>query len=130
VPHEDQAVDARRGYLTENWPNMAKYDFGVVAGSIGYGVNDGMKGAKDRDLLLGVTVPFGQHKVIPSFIRKDDRCASTGFDVNQVSVAYNYSLSKRTMAYAAYTLMSNTNFATTRLGTGPRELDLGLRHSF
>jgi predicted porin len=50
-----------------------------------------------------------------------------------VSVAYNYSLSKRTVAYAAYaayTLMSNTNFATTRFGTGPRVLDLGLRHSF
>jgi predicted porin len=109
---------------------MAKYDFGVVTGSIGYGVNDGMKGAKDRDLLLGVTVPLGQHKVIASYIRKDDRCASTDFDVNQVSVAYNYSLSKRTMAYAAYTLMSNTNFATTKFGTGPREFDLGLRHSF
>jgi hypothetical protein len=37
---------------------------------------------------------------------------------------------KRTMMYAAYTLMSKTNFTTTKFGTGPREMDLGLRHSF
>jgi predicted porin len=109
---------------------MAKYDFGVATGSIGYGVNDGMKGAEDRDLLLGVTVPLGKHKVMASYIRKDDRSVKTDFDANEVSVAYNYSLSKRTVVYTAYARMSNSKFATTKFGAGPRELDLGLRHSF
>jgi predicted porin len=109
---------------------MAKYDFGIATGSIGYGVNEGMKGAEDRDLLLGVIVPLGKHKVMASYIRKDDRSTKTDFDANEVSVAYNYSLSKRTILYTAFARMSNSKFATTKFGTGPREFDLGLRHSF
>jgi predicted porin len=109
---------------------MAKYDFGFAIGSVGYGVNKGMKGARDRDVLLGVTVPMGRHQLMANYIRKDDRAVKTDFDANQVAVAYAYSLSKRTALYAAYARLSNINFTTTKFGTGPRELDFGVRHSF
>jgi predicted porin len=109
---------------------MAKYDFGFAVGSIGYGVSKGMKTTDERDLLLGVTVPFGKHKVMANYIRKDDRAAADMFDAEQVALAYMYSLSKRTALYAAYSRLSNTRFTTTKFGTGPREIDIGIRHSF
>ncbi|TFW35644.1 porin [Massilia horti] len=109
---------------------MAKYDFGVAIGSIGYGVSHGMKTTDERDLLLGVTVPLGPHKFMANYIRKNDRATSTDFDANQVAMAYAYSLSKRTALYAAYARLDNIRFTTTKFGTGPREFDMGIRHSF
>jgi predicted porin len=109
---------------------MAKYDFGLAIGSVGYGVNKGMKDVNDRDVLVGITVPMGKHKVMATWIRKDDRAAKTDFDAHQVAVAYNYNLSKRTFLYTAYARMSNMKFNTTKFGSGPREVDLGIRHAF
>jgi predicted porin len=129
VAHQ-QVNNATASDRSDSTLYMVKYDFGLATGSIGYGVNEGMKGADERDLLIGVTVPLGKHKVMASYIRKDDRAATTDFDADQVALAYNYSLSKRTIVYAAYARMSNINFTTTKFGNGPRELDLGLRHAF
>lgn len=122
---------------TKNTLLVAKYDFGVAAASFGYGVNKaaGSAGAKDfdsRDMLLGVTVPFGRHSVMASYIRKDDRAetATTDFDANQYAIAYNYSLSKRTTFYTALSKLSNTRFNTTKFGPGDKEFDIGIRHTF
>jgi predicted porin len=126
--HQTNNASATDRAKTTLW--MAKYDFGFASGSVGYGVNKGLKDVDNRDLLLGVSVPLGQHKLMASYIRKDDRSSLSNYDANEVSVAYNYQLSKRTALYAAYARLSNTNFTTTKFGTGPREFDLGLRHTF
>lgn len=109
---------------------MAKYDFGPAIASIGYGVNKGLMAVDNRDLLLGITVPLGKHKLMASYIRKDDRNTATDFDASQYAVAYLYSLSKRTALYTAYSKLSNTRFTTSKFGPGDREIDVGMRHSF
>lgn len=109
---------------------VGKYDFGVAAASLGYGINKGLGTIDSRDLLVGVSVPFGPHTVMATYIRKDDRSAANTFDAHQHAVAYNYALSKRTSLYAAYAKLSNTRFTTTKFGAGDSEVDLGVRHSF
>jgi predicted porin len=109
---------------------VGKYDFGMLAVSLGYGINKGLGKIDSRDLLLGVSVPFGAHTVMATYIRKDDKSAANTLDAHQVAAAYNYALSKRTSLYAAYAKLSNTNFTTTKFGTGDKELDIGIRHTF
>jgi predicted porin len=107
-----------------------KYDFGAAIASVGYGTNHGLQDARDHDLLIGLTIPVERHKLMLSYIRKDDDARTTDFSASQVALAYNYFLSKHTLVYAAYARLSNINFTTTKFGNGPRELDLGLRQSF
>lgn len=109
---------------------VGRYDFGMVAASLGYGINKGLGKIDSRDLLLGVSVPFGAHTVMATYIRKDDKSAANTLDVHQVAAAYNYALSNRTSLYAAYAKLSNTHFTTTKFGTGDKELDIGIRHTF
>ena len=109
---------------------VGRYNFGPAIGSFGYGINKGTGTVDSHDLLLGVKVPLGVHTVMASYIRKDDRSAADRFDAHQVAFAYNYALSKRTALYAAYAKLSNTNFTTTKFGTGDSEIDIGIRHTF
>ncbi|MFZ6642986.1 porin [Undibacterium sp. TC4M20W] len=132
----------------------ATYDFGVAKAHLAYGVNKGLNSSPLRntanpfgsliaptastdstDFLLGVTVPFGNNKILASYIRKDDKTVKNQ-DASQLAVAYIYSLSKRTDLYAAYAKIDNKNGAgytvgsAIEAGSGDSALHVGIRHSF
>jgi predicted porin len=130
----------------------AVYDFGVVKLHGLYDWNRGLNSSvlrntanpfgrpaiastDSRDALIGVTVPFGVHAFLASYIRKDDR---TGFnqDASQVALGYRYSLSKRTDVNVAIAKIDNRNGASYTVGSaiesgsGDRSAMVGLRHAF
>jgi predicted porin len=119
------ATDSARNTLA-----IAKYDFGVVVAGIGYGINKGMGTTDSRDTIAALTIPFGRHTIMATYIDKDDRAPTHKFGAHQYAGTYLYGLSKRTSLYVAYAHLSNTNFTTTKFGTGNRELDLGMKHVF
>ncbi|MFZ6733921.1 porin [Undibacterium sp. Ji42W] len=132
----------------------ATYDFGMAKAHLAYGVNKGLNSSPLRntanpfgsliaptastdstDFLLGVTVPFGNNKILASYIRKDDKTVKNQ-DASQLAVAYIYSLSKRTDLYGAYAKIDNKNGAgytvgsAIEAGSGDSALHVGIRHSF
>jgi predicted porin len=119
------ASDSARNTLT-----YAKYDFGLLVAGAGYGTNHGTGTTDSRDYIVAVTVPFGVHTIMGTYVRKDDRSVANKFDAHQYAGTYLYNFSKRTLVYAAYAKLSNTNFTTTKFGKGNRELDLGVKHTF
>ena len=142
------ASSARNSVLT------ALYDFGPAKLHFAYGRDRGLNSAPlrnaanpygyataplastdSRDLLLGVSLPYGQHQWMMSYIRKDDRMAANQ-DAHQLALGYRYYLSKRTDLYAAVAHISNSNGAGYTVGSaieggsGNKAVNLGLRHSF
>ncbi|MES2536637.1 MAG: porin [Pseudomonadota bacterium] len=140
----------------------ASWDFNVAKAHLGFGVNKGLgsspypvdpsgllttpaaspyglpvgPGSDDtRDLLVGVTIPFGQTSILASYIRKDDRSGLNN-DAHQWALGLTYSLSKRTNFYTSYARISNDNTAAYTVGngsengSGDKGFNLGLRHSF
>jgi predicted porin len=132
----------------------AVYDFGFMKAHALYGVNRGLNSSvlrntanpfgrstmpvastDSRDILAGLTVPFGPHALLVSYIHKDDR---TALDQNaqQRAIGYRYALSKRTNAYAVYTRIDNRNGASytagnsSEAGTGDRAASVGINHAF
>lgn len=111
------------------------YDFGVAKAHLGYGVNKGTGTTDNSDLMVGVTVPFGPHKLLASYIRKDDD-STANRDADQFAIGYTYALSKRTDFYAAYATIDNKNGATftvgngTEAGSGDKAFNFGIRHNF
>lgn len=111
------------------------YNFGVALASLGYAINKGTGTADSKDLIAGVTVPFGSSTVLASYIRHDERTAANK-DANQWALGYSYRLSKRTDLYAAYARIDNSNGATftvgnaTDTGSGDKAFNLGVRHTF
>ncbi|PUA17691.1 porin [Glaciimonas sp. PCH181] len=110
------------------------YDFGIAKVHVAYARNLGL-GINSNDALVGVTVPFGPHRILASFINKDDKTAAHK-DANQIAVGYVYNLSKRTELYTAYALINNKNGASytvgngTELGSGNRAFNFGMRNFF
>jgi predicted porin len=91
---------------------------------------------KSRDLLIGVSVPFGNHTFIASYINKDGRSASN-YDATQLGLGYTYALSKRTNLYAAWATIDNKRGGVlykvgnnSETGSGDRAFNLGVRHTF
>jgi len=131
----------------------ATYDFAVVKAYFGYGVNKGLDSSPylvanpygaavaptsstdSRDMLVGVSVPYGAHTFLATYIRKDDRDAANR-DTDLIGVGYLYALSKRTNLYAAYARINNKNGAAYTVGSaieggsGNKGLNLGIRHVF
>jgi predicted porin len=132
----------------------ATWDFGPAKLHFAYGRDRGLNSAPlrnaanpygyataplastdSRDLLLGVSLPYGQHQWMMSYIRKDDRMAANQ-DAHQLALGYRYYLSKRTDLYAAVAHISNSNGAGYTVGSaieggsGNKAVNLGLRHSF
>ncbi len=113
----------------------ANYDFGVAKVFAAYADNDWVAG-KNRDLLIGATVPVGPHKFLASYIKKTGRGATDGDDADQLAFGYIYTLSKRTNLYAAYGEINNDGGATYTVGnnsengTGNKAFNLGVRHTF
>jgi predicted porin len=142
---------------TENGRNTvvaAVYDFGVVKLHALYGVNHGLNSSvlrntgnpygsrvaplastDSRDALAGLTVPFGEHTLLASWLRKDDRTVLNQ-DATQWALGYRYALSKRTSVYAVYAHIANRNGAgytagnASEAGSGNRASSIGISHSF
>jgi len=142
---------------TENARNTviaAVYDFGIAKAHVLYGANHGLNSSvlrntanpfgratipvastDSRDALVGITVPFGVHALLASYIRKDDR-TSFNQDASQIAIGYRYTLSKRTSLYAVYARIDNRNGASYTVGsaiesgTGDRAASVGISHSF
>jgi GBP family porin len=94
------ATDSARNALL-----IAKYNFGSVIAALGYGDNKGAGNVDSQDYIAALTVPIQQSTVMATFIRKKDR-ATTNLSANQVALAYTYSLSKRTVLYAAAAILA------------------------
>lgn len=132
----------------------AVYDFGVAKAHLLYGSNHGLNSSSlrnaanpfgrasvpvastdSRDVLLGLTVPFGPHALLASYLRKDDRTARRQ-DASQVAIGYRYALSKRTSLYAVYARIDNRNGASYTVGnsieagSGDRAASAGISHAF
>lgn len=123
----------------------AKYDMGFATAHLNYVVNKGsavfgLLNPDSRDLLLGLSVPYGPGKFLASYIRKDDRTAAN-YDANQLAIGYVYDLSKRTSLYTAIARIHNNAQAgnkagfyrvgnSTEQGSGSRAFNIGMRHAF
>ncbi len=117
----------------------ANYNFQVAKVFAAFSDNDLQNGSsplgKSRDFLLGVTVPYGKHNFIASYINKDGRSTSN-LDATQFGLGYTYALSKRTNIYAAWATIDNKRGATytvgnnSEAGTGDKAFNLGVRHTF
>lgn len=123
----------------------AKYDFGVATAHFNYAVNRGsavfgLINKDSRDLMLGISVPYGAGRFMASYIRKDDRTLDNN-DANQWAVGYMHNLSRRTALYASIARIHNNARAgaatgfyrvgnATEQGLGSRALNFGMRHAF
>lgn len=113
----------------------AIYVFDHAEASAAYVIGKGTGATDVRDLLLGLSVPFGPHKLLTSYIRRDDRAAPNA-DAHQFAVGYVYSLSKRTDLYSSFARIRNENGAKFLVGnaiengSGDRAFNVGVRHTF
>ncbi len=117
------------------------YDFGVAKLHAAYALNKRSPiitstELKSDDALIGVSFPFGPHKVLVSYINKKDKTNGQNDGAQQLGLGYTYDLSKRTSLYAVYAAIKNKNNAkytvgnSSNAGTGSQALNLGLRHAF
>jgi predicted porin len=144
---------------TENAKNTllgATYDFGVAKAHFAYSWNKGLNSAtlnnndnpyglnpatravaskNSQDLLLGVSVPYGPHKFLASYIHRDDKEAAHN-NADQFGIGYLFAMSTRTDLYTAYAKIWNKNNASYTVGSaieagsGDSAFNLGFRHRF
>lgn len=120
------------------------WNFGPVTAHAAFETEEYNGGAagKFRDLMVGVTVPFGPGSLVASYIDKNDRNAAGNAGAKQVAVGYTYSLSKRTNLYTSYARIDNEAGAKFTVsdassgGTAPKvgqnssAFTVGMRHKF
>jgi predicted porin len=144
-------VDTTKTLLT------AAYDFTVVKAYLQYAVNKGegtytngatrvvvggvlqpdvLRAIDNKDLMVGLTAPVSAVGTFrASYIRRDDKLAANQ-DAEQFAIGYTHVVSKRTMLYAVYARIKNKNGAlytvgnSSDAGTGDKQLNLGIRHTF
>jgi predicted porin len=120
----------------------AGYKFGDLEFKGGYLVAD-QTGANNKfeQFNIGAAMAFGKGK---AFVNLQQNKMENGAKGNGFTLAYSYSLSKRTNLYTSYASLRNNNLATfglnasstnvtpaaTALGADPSALTAGLRHSF
>ena len=150
IGYSDSALSVRLAYHKANGTTAlnsdlsdtstmlaANYNFQVAKVFAAYSDNDVQISGrgKSRDLLIGVSIPFGNHTFIASYIDKDSR-ATLNRDASQFGLGYTYALSKRTNLYAAWASIDNKNGApytvgnNSEPGSGDKAFNLGVRHTF
>lgn len=123
----------------------AKYDFGLATAHLNYVENKGsavfgLVNADARDVLLGVSIPYGAGRFMLSYIDKNDRTAAN-HDARQYALGYIRTLSKRTSVYTSVARIRNNVVAgsstgfyrvgnATEQGLGDRAFNVGVRHVF
>lgn len=118
------------------------YDAGMLKLHGTYGTSKGLGTVNSSETMLGVTVPFGPHTILGTYIQKDDKTTANK-DASQFGLAYTYNFSKRTNLYTSYAKISNENGATYRTFSatapitgqngavgGTQEINVGVRHTF
>lgn len=120
---------------TRNTLVSGNYKFARAVAYASFALNRGPGAADSRDMLAGVSVPVGPHKLLFSHVRHDDQAAAN-MDASQWGIGYHVPLSKRTDIYAAYAVIRNRNGAAFRVGnatdtgSGDKAFNLGVRHNF
>jgi predicted porin len=110
----------------------AVYDLGPLAVHFAYDANRNGLLLDTRDLLIGVTVPVGQGKVMADMIRKTDKVLADA-DARMAAVAYIHRLSARTSVYTSYSHLSNSSKAKYLVELAGRSntfYNVGMRHAF
>lgn len=108
------------------------YDFVAAKAYFGYAMNKNSTTLDTRDVLIGVSVPYGASTVAADYIRKNDKFNSNA-NASQIALGYYYALSKRTNLYTAYSRLANDGAASYQVATaGATEtmLAVGVRHKF
>jgi predicted porin len=116
------------------------YDFKVVKAHAAFAVNKGESAAgvtsiDTRDLMVGLSLPFGASTVMASYLRKENELIGNA-DSDVWALGYTYALSKRTNLYTSYARVKNDGLATLGLGSAagagrdPSTFNLGVRHRF
>ncbi|WP_343649304.1 porin [Herbaspirillum sp.] len=156
LAHHNRNMDTPTVQRSENAKNTllsGSYDLKVVKFNFGYGINKGYGSSAlnnanayglavaptpttdSHDMILGVTLPLGQHKLIASYIRKDDRTRFNQ-DASQLGLGYLYALSRRTELYTTVARIWNRNGAgytvgsAIETGSGDMAWNAGIRHTF
>ena len=120
------------------------YNFGVATAHAAYAWNKGdaaitAAGLQDsRDWMLGVSAPFGAHKVMASYLKRSDkRGVAAPAGSHTWALGYTYDLSKRTNLYTSYSKTSNEAGANMGIGGAAAANGLntswfnaGIRHRF
>lgn len=110
-----------------------RYDFGIARALVAYQLEKGPGSLDAASAVAGVQVPIGPGTVMATYIRKNDRAVANN-DARMLGLAYTYALSKRTNLYASTVRIRNENSLVYRTkagdGTGDREFNFGIRHSF
>ena len=135
------SVKLHVGYATNRGPGSATY---LGQGYIAPGIHNPYGSAvpptpstNSRDYLIGVTVPFGPHKLLASYINRKDK-TSLAQDATQMAIGYSYALSRRTDVYTSVGVINNKNGAgytvgnngDVTFGSGDKAYNVGLRHVF
>jgi predicted porin len=119
----------------------ANYNLGPATGFVAYGRNRGYAKVDNREYLVGAAVPFGLHKVMVSYIRKDDKSAVDN-DGHQAGVAWVYALSRRSSLFSSYARIGQNAARTAPAfyginigapgvaGGGDKAFTLGMSHFF
>lgn len=123
------------------------YDFNVLKAHLGVQSNEGLviingrpiADTDTRDLVIGVTVPFGVNSLLATYTHKDDR-GTPDTDARQLAIGISHRLSKRTDLYASVARIKNdapvgsSRFYTvgngSSQGTGDKAFNFGVRHVF
>jgi predicted porin len=110
----------------------AVYDFGPAAVHFAYDVNKNGLALDTRDLLLGVSIPLGQGKLMADIIRKTDKVVANA-NARMAGIAYIYKLSARTSVYTSYSHLSNdakAKYQVELAGHADTFYNVGMRHAF
>ncbi|PHV23878.1 porin [Janthinobacterium sp. BJB446] len=108
------------------------YDAGALKLHAGAARNTDSAGLDTRDLLLGVSVPFGASLLLADYIRKWDS-GKAGGNAGQFALGYSYALSRRTNLYTSYSQTHNgraAKYNAARNGDTDRLFNAGIRHFF
>lgn len=128
------------GEKRQDWLLGAAYDFGVVRANAFYGQAKDATVVAGTDLKeqfygIGVSAPFGAHKVMASVGQVKNKTDNQSGKATQYALGYTYNLSKRTNFYASVARITNSDGATLVVnngadGIGRTGATVGIRHAF
>lgn len=114
------------------------YDFDVIKAYVNY-LQHQLGSDKQRNALIGATVPVGRGQVKLSYARSDRSGPFAGDDAQQASIGYVHVLTKRTILYSAYSYIKNEGNAAYVISDSSPEgqpgekssgLQFGISHDF
>ncbi|MET3131179.1 putative porin [Oxalobacteraceae bacterium GrIS 1.11] len=131
LAHHD-SNDSLGGKLTRSSLVGGNVDFGPLRGwmLLARSGNDGT--LETRDMLIGVSMPFGRSSIAADVVHKSDRF-NRNADATQVALGYYYMLSRRSNLYLLASNLRNgsaANYQAALPGGTRRLISTGMRHQF